>query len=48
MVAKASDQGLQSSFTINTSLKSAITAAGTSNVEEEVVVVEVESDEGET
>ena len=47
MVAKASDQGLQSSFTINASFKEAATAAGTSDLEEEVVVVEVESDGGE-
>ena len=47
MVAKASDQGLQSSFTINASFKAATTAAGTSDVEEEVVVAEVESNDVE-
>ena len=47
VVAKASDQGLQSSFTINASFKAAATASGTSDVKEEVVVVEVESDDVE-
>ena len=47
MVAKASAQGLQSSFTINASFK----AAATPVLEEEVVIVEtkpiVESDDEE-